>query len=142
MQISDFFGPIAGGILIGISASMLLLLKGRIFGVSGIVAGILNPKKGETAWRIGALAGLLTAGLALSFLAPETLVGDTSGSTLRWIVAGLLVGLGTQLGSGCTSGHGVCGISRLSPRSIVSTLTFMGVGMAMVAIIRAVGGSL
>jgi uncharacterized membrane protein YedE/YeeE len=142
MQLTNLVEPLIGGVLIGISASMLLLLKGRVFGVSGIVNGVLAPKKGDTAWRVAALAGLFAAGLIFLFVAPEMLVGKTSDSVARYVIAGLLVGFGTQLGSGCTSGHGVCGISRMSPRSIVSTLTFIGVGILIVAIIRSVGGSL
>jgi uncharacterized membrane protein YedE/YeeE len=133
MQIIEQFGsPFVGGILIGLSASMLLLLKGRVFGVSGIVAGALYPKKGDTAWRVAALAGLVAAGLLSSFLEPELLVGSTTGAFGRYILAGLLVGFGTQLGSGCTSGHGVCGMSRMSPRSLVATITFISVGILVV----------
>ena len=143
MQIIEQFGsPFVGGILIGLSASMLLLLKGRVFGVSGIVAGALYPKKGDTAWRVAALAGLVAAGLLSSFLEPELLVGSTTGAFGRYILAGLLVGFGTQLGSGCTSGHGVCGMSRMSPRSLVATITFISVGILVVAMIRSVGGAL
>ena len=140
MDVANLLHPLLGGVLIGIAASLLLLLTGRIFGVSGIIAGILKPKAGDNAWRVAAVAGLLTAGLIIHVSAPEMLVGETSGGAVRWILAGLLVGFGTQMGSGCTSGHGVCGISRFSPRSILSTLTFMGVGIAMVAIIRSAGG--
>ena len=143
MNLLDQFGPpLLGGILIGLSASLLLLLMGRVFGVSGILAGALVPKKGDTAWRVSALMGLLVAGILIYAVAPSLLVGVTSGSTVRYILAGLLVGFGTQLGSGCTSGHGVCGISRMSPRSIVATLIFMLVGMLTVALIRSVGGTL
>lgn len=143
MYLLDQFGaPLLGGTLIGISASLLLLLKGRVFGVSGILAGVLIPRKGDTAWRAAALLGLLVAGMLIQRVAPSLLVGTTSGSSLRYILAGLLVGFGTQLGSGCTSGHGVCGISRMSPRSLVATLTFMLVGMLIVAVIRSVGGAL
>jgi uncharacterized membrane protein YedE/YeeE len=142
MSLENLGGPLLGGVLIGLSASLLLLLKGRVFGVSGILAGVLSPKRGETAWRIAALAGLLVAGALFQIVSPELLVGETNGSASRYIIAGLLVGFGTQLGSGCTSGHGVCGISRLSPRSIVATVTFILVGMMMVALIRSVGGAL
>jgi uncharacterized protein len=143
MNLMEQFGaPFLGGTLIGVSASLLLLLKGRVFGVSGILAGVLSPKKGDIAWRAASLVGLFAAGILIQVLAPHLLVGATPGSALRYILAGLLVGFGTQLGSGCTSGHGVCGISRMSPRSIVATLTFMLVGMMMVAVIRSVGGAL
>lgn len=142
MHIEQLFAPFLGGILIGLSASLLLLLKGRIFGVSGILAGVLSPQKGEFAWRAAAILGLLVAG-ALTYVAfPDWLVGETHGSAARYALAGLMVGFGTQLGSGCTSGHGVCGISRMSPRSIVATATFILAGMVIVAAIRLVGGAL
>ncbi len=139
MDFNQFTMPLLGGVLIGISTSLLLLLKGRIFGVSGILAGVLIPKKGDTAWRSGVLVGLLIAGAILTFVYPSTLEMPAEGGVLRYVLAGLLVGFGTQLGSGCTSGHGVCGISRLSPRSILATGTFMVSGMAMVAVLRALG---
>ncbi|MCX6118069.1 MAG: YeeE/YedE family protein [Proteobacteria bacterium] len=142
MSIENLTYPLIGGILIGFSASMLLLLKGRIFGVSGLVGGVLSPKTGDTAWRVAALAGLVFAGAILSIVNPDALPSDSSSSPFRYVIAGLLVGFGTQLGSGCTSGHGICGMSRMSPRSIVATLTFIGAGMLIVAIIRSVGGSL
>ncbi len=142
MSIENLTYPLIGGILIGLSASMLLLLKGRIFGVSGLVGGVLSPKTGDTAWRVAALAGLVFAGAILLIVNPDALPSGSSSSPFRYVIAGLLVGFGTQLGSGCTSGHGICGMSRMSPRSIVATLTFIGAGMLIVAIIRSVGGSL
>jgi uncharacterized membrane protein YedE/YeeE len=142
MNVDQFVLPLLGGVLIGLSASLLLVLKGRIFGVSGILAGVLLPKKGDTAWRVGALAGLIVAGIILRLFWPESIAVVGHGPYLQYIAAGLLVGFGTQLGSGCTSGHGVCGISRLSPRSIAATFTFMASGMIVVALIRAAGGLL
>jgi len=139
VNIDPFTMPLAGGVLIGLSASLLLLLKGRVFGVSGILAGALVPKAGDTAWRVAALVGLVSAGFLLLLVRPQSLAIVTDGSYGRYIGAGLLVGFGTQLGSGCTSGHGVCGISRLSPRSIAATFTFVGAGMLMVALMRAMG---
>ena len=139
MNVDQFFLPLVGGVLIGLSASLLLLLKGRIFGVSGILAGVLIPKPGDTAWRMGALGGLVTAGILLLIVFPKSMAVVGVGSPWRYIAAGLLVGFGTQLGSGCTSGHGVCGISRLSPRSITATITFIAAGMMMVALMRAIG---
>ena len=139
MNIDQFFLPLVGGVLIGLSASLLLLLKGRIFGVSGILAGVLIPRSGDTAWRVAALGGLVTAGILLMMVYPESMAVVNVGSNWRYVGAGLLVGFGTQLGSGCTSGHGVCGISRLSPRSMAATLTFIAAGMMMVAFMRAIG---
>jgi uncharacterized membrane protein YedE/YeeE len=139
MNLSEYASPLIGGILIGVSSSLLLLLKGRVFGVSGIVAGVLIPKPGDTAWRAAAVVGLLTAGIFLSFVLPESLAVTADASILQYVIAGLLVGYGTQLGSGCTSGHGVCGISRLSPRSILATLSFMTAGILTVALMRLLG---
>ena len=132
---------ILGGGLIGIAASLLLLLKGRIFGVSGILAGVLFPSRGDFAWKVGAILGLIASGFLFMAIQPEMLVGSVDGSWTRYLLAGLLVGFGTTLGSGCTSGHGVCGISRMSPRSFVATVTFILSGIMIVAIIRSAGGT-
>jgi uncharacterized membrane protein YedE/YeeE len=140
MSVEPFIKPIVGGALIGLSASLLLLFQGRVFGISGVVSGILFPKKGDTAWRICVILGFLIAGLVFKFTSPDSLAGETASSWSRYVLAGLLVGIGTQLGSGCTSGHGVCGISRLSPRSIVATVTFMATGILTVWILRWMGG--
>lgn len=128
-------GSIAGGVLIGLAVALLLLAKGRIAGVSGIVGGLLSPQRGNVAWRLAFIAGLLAAPLMYGLFAvlPESRI-DAGWPLL--LVAGLLVGFGTRLGSGCTSGHGVCGMSRLSPRSILATLTFMGFGFATVYVMR------
>src|ERR1700742_116185 len=105
-----------GGALIGASASLLLYLSGRIAGISGIVAGLLRPRAGETAWRAAFVLGLFAGGAIVRAYAPQSF--ETTPVTVPWIIAsGLLVGFGTRLGGGCTSGHGVCGISRLSKRS-------------------------
>jgi len=125
-----------GGILIGLSASAMLLLDGKIAGISGILAGVIRPVKGDTLWRICFLAGLWTGGLLLRVL----LAGAFDFGIIRpfpmLIIAGLLVGFGTRLGSGCTSGHGVCGISRLSMRSIVATATFIFTGALVVYLLN------
>lgn len=121
-----------GGILIGGSAALLVLLNGRIAGISGILGGLLVPRRSEIAWRIAFVAGLLAA--AMVFLPPSSPRIEAGPGTLA--IAGLLVGLGTCFGSGCTSGHGVCGLSRLSPRSLVATLAFMLAGFATVFIVR------
>ncbi len=126
---------LAGGALIGLASGALLVFNGRIAGISGIVGGLLAPR-GDALWRAAFIAGLLGAGLALGLLMPQAFPTQLTASSPLLIVAGLLVGVGTRLGSGCTSGHGVCGISRLSARSIVATLIFMGFGMITVALMR------
>jgi uncharacterized membrane protein YedE/YeeE len=125
------FTPIAsliGGMLIGLSASMLMLLNGRIAGISGIVAGALRPDREEWGWRICFIAGLVGAGAIARIISPASLAIGISRPLWIFLFAGFLVGLGTRLGSGCTSGHGVCGLSRGSMRSFAATLTFMAAG--------------
>lgn len=129
-----------GGILIGASTSILLALNGRVTGISGIVAGLLSPQKGETQWRWFLLLGLLMGGIILLLLRPESFSAPEGTPYWRLTLAGLLVGFGTLLGNGCTSGHGVCGISRLSARSIVATLAFIGAGVLTVYFVRYFGG--
>ena len=140
------FTPIAslcGGIFIGLSASLLLLSDGKIAGISGIVGGLLSPVKHDTAWRVLFLVGLVTGGLLLQLFSPGVFAIGISRSTGALIVAGLCVGFGTRLGTGCTSGHGVCGISRFSPRSLISTITFIATGAITVYIINhLLGGTL
>jgi uncharacterized protein len=137
------FTPIAstlGGALIGLSASILLLFNGRVAGISGIFAGLLSPQRGDTGWRLAFVGGLLVGGVAL-FLAAPTLFAVTYDRTLPMIaIAGVLVGVGVRLGSGCTSGHGVCGLSRLSPRSLVATVTFIFTGAVTVYLVNALSG--
>ena len=127
------FTPIpslVGGALIGISASAMLLLNGRVAGISGILGGALKPAPGDVAWRLMFLGGLLLGAVVLAIVHPRAVAAAATGVPLPVVVlAGLLVGIGTQLGSGCTSGHGVCGISRGSMRSVVATLTFMLTGV-------------
>jgi hypothetical protein len=133
------FTPIAsliGGALIGLSTSTLLLFNGRIAGISGIFGGLLLPKKGDVAWRASFLAGLLAAGLVLATLYPAAFPKEALRPLGLIALAGLLVGFGTRLGNGCTSGHGVCGISRLSARSTVATLSFMAAGAVTVFVTR------
>lgn len=126
---------LAGGVLIGLATAMFLLLNGRIAGISGILGGLLRPTKGDVGWRIAFIAGLIFSPIAFSVAAPLPAVQiDADAASL--IMAGLLVGIGTRYGSGCTSGHGVCGISRLSPRSMVATALFMLAGFVTVFITR------
>lgn len=126
---------LAGGILLGLASALFILVNGRILGISGIVGGLLRPAPGDSGWRLSFIAGLLVAPLLFALLAaPMPVRIDAGWSTL--ILAGLLVGAGTRYGAGCTSGHGVCGLSRLSPRSLLATLMFMGAGFATVYIVR------
>lgn len=126
---------LAGGLLIGLAAAAFVLVNGRIAGISGILGGLLRPVPGDVAWRIAFLAGLVAAPLAYAVVAPLPAVRiDAGAGTLA--AAGLLVGLGTRYGSGCTSGHGVCGLARLSPRSLVATVSFMAAGFATVFVLR------
>jgi uncharacterized membrane protein YedE/YeeE len=124
-----------GGALIGLASVAFVLALGRIAGISGIVAGLLRPVAGDRGWRVAFVAGVLGAPLAYGLWAPlPALRIEASLPTL--VIAGLLVGFGTRLGSGCTSGHGVCGLSRRSPRSLVATLAFMGAGFLTVFVVR------
>jgi hypothetical protein len=126
---------LAGGVLIGAAAAMLWLLNGKIAGISGVLGGLLRPSTGDIGWRVAFIAGLVAAPLLYQLAAPLTPV-QIDADTGLLIVAGLLVGLGTRYGSGCTSGHGVCGLSRLSPRSMVATAAFMAAGFAVVFVVR------
>jgi uncharacterized protein len=126
---------LAGGVMLGTASALFILLSGRLLGISGIMGGLLSPRAGDSSWRISFLAGLLVAPTVWSlFAAPHEFRIEASGSVL--LAAGLLVGWGTRYGSGCTSGHGVCGLSRLSPRSLAATLAFMLAGFATVFVVR------
>ncbi len=130
-----------GGALIGASASAMLLVEGRVAGISGIVGGLFSPKAGDIGWRVAFLAGLGLAGLGATLLAPALVAVETDRTPVMLVAAGLLVGVGTRIGNGCTSGHGVCGLSRMSPRSLASVITFMTVGaLVAVAVGRLMGG--
>lgn len=126
---------LAGGMLIGAAAALLVLLSGRIAGISGIVGGLIEVRRGDIAWRLAFVAGLLVAPGAM-VLVGRPLAPRIDAGMVLLLVAGLLVGLGTRYGSGCTSGHGVCGLSRLSPRSLVATGAFMAAGVATVFVTR------
>lgn len=126
---------LAGGVLIGLAAAVFVIFNGRIAGISGILGGLIKPRRGDIGWRVAFIAGLVIAPViyALLWKLPEVQI-EADSTTL--IIAGLIVGLGTRYGSGCTSGHGVCGISRLSPRSIIATLVFMAAGFITVFLVR------
>jgi hypothetical protein len=124
-----------GGLLIGLAASGFVLVNGRIAGISGILGGLLGAKPGDTSWRIAFIGGLILAPLTYQLFAALPPARIDAGWPVL-VLAGLLTGSGTRYGSGCTSGHGVCGLSRLSPRSLVATLTFMGAGFVTVFVVR------
>lgn len=133
------WAALAGGAIIGAAAAMFVLLNGRIAGISGIVGGLLRPAGGDVAWRLAFVAGLVAAPTAYALFArlPTPQIDASYGAL---VVAGLLVGVGTRYASGCTSGHGVCGLSRLSPRSIVATALFMAAGFVTVFLMRHLPG--
>lgn len=129
------WSALAGGLLIGVAVAMFLLFNGRIAGVSGILGGLLKPARGDIAWRAAFVLGLIASPALYALFAsrPGLQIAASNGAL---ILAGLLVGVGTRYGSGCTSGHGVCGLSRFSVRSLVATLSFMAAGFATVFVIR------
>lgn len=133
---------ILGGSLIGLSVSMMLFFNGKVTGISGILGNVLNPSTPDKKWRLTFIAGLLSGGLILRLWKDEVFTIATSSLPMDYLIAGFLVGVGTLLGSGCTSGHGVCGISRLSSRSIVATMTFILAGVVSVIIFRLLRGEL
>jgi len=132
------FASLAGGIILGVASAIFILVNGRILGISGILGGLLPPKAGDTTWRVFFLLGMLAAPTVFHAVVPVQYITAPRIDASGWMViaAGLLVGIGTRYASGCTSGHGVCGLSRLSPRSLVATLTFMGAGFVMVYVLR------
>lgn len=129
------WSALVGGLLIGTAAGMFVLLNGRIAGISGVLGGLLRPVRADIGWRAAFVLGLVGAPLVYALFAsvPKLQIDADNGML---ILAGLLVGVGTRYGAGCTSGHGVCGLSRLSPRSLVATLVFMGAGFATVWVLR------
>ena len=128
--------PLTGGILIGIAASMMLLFSGRIAGVSGIFGGMIFQQGKERAWRLSFITGLIAGGILLYTINTEFFENSSGRGLLAVNIAGLLVGIGTRIGGGCTSGHGVCSIGRLSVRSIVATVTFVFAGMITVVLVK------
>lgn len=130
-------GPaLAGGIILGIAAALYVLINGRILGISGISGGLIGPKRTDWLWRASFVLGLLSAPLWGKYVFQMNTTTVIDADYLTLIIAGLLVGFGARYGSGCTSGHGICGLSRLSPRSLLATLTFMGCGFLVVFLIR------
>jgi len=129
-----------GGILLGAAAALYVILHGRILGISGIVSGLLSPKEGDIDWRLSLILGILSAPFLASIFFDIHTITVIDADWFALILAGVLVGFGANYGSGCTSGHGVCGLSRLSPRSLVATLSFMSAGFLIVFVIRHVLG--
>lgn len=136
---NEFLLPLLGGVLIGLAVTIMLLFNGRVVGISGIIAGLIKPQQQDTLWRFNFVLGLVIGGLILNFSWPSVFQNTIVASNTQIFIAGLLVGFGTLLGNGCTSGHGVCGISRLSPRSLIATFVFMFTGIVAVFIFRKFG---
>ncbi len=132
------WASLTGGILLGVASAMFILLNGRILGISGILGGLLPPKLSDSVWRVAFLLGMFCAPLVFNTLAPAGFATTPriDATELTVIAAGLLVGIGTRYAGGCTSGHGVCGLSRMSPRSLLATLSFMGAGFVTVYVVR------
>ena len=132
------WASVGGGVLLGIASALFVLLNGRILGISGIVGGLLAPRMGDIGWRLAFLLGMGAAPFVFAAVMPPELLPVVRIDASEPVVAlaGVLVGIGTRYGSGCTSGHGVCGLSRLSPRSLVATLSFMAAGFAIVYLLR------
>ena len=129
------WASLAGGVVAGLAVALFILLNGRVLGVSGVLGGLASPRKGDLGWRVAFVAGLLAAPTLWRLFA-ELPAARIDNSMAALVVAGLLVGWGTRHASGCTSGHGVCGLARLSLRSLVATLTFIAAGAAMVFLVR------
>lgn len=129
-----------GGAIIGVAVSLMLVCNGRVTGICGILSGVLRPVKGDVLWRSAFLLGLVSGGVVLKIFRPDVFVLSNKVQLLDYALAGLLVGFGTVMGSGCTSGHGVCGISRFSMRSIVATMTFIAFGILSMVLFKMVRG--
>lgn len=139
-MIMQFADEIAGGALIGLASSMFLLWNGRVAGISGVYGGLLLNREGDRSWRLLFVFGLVFAGLVTLLLAPAQVAPTAARSTPMIVLAGFLVGVGVRMGSGCTSGHGVCGISRMSRRSLAATLAFMATGMTTATLLQLAAG--
>jgi uncharacterized membrane protein YedE/YeeE len=125
-----------GGVILGIAAALYVLLHGRILGISGIVSGLLHPKVSDSAWRVCLVLGLISSPFLAALFFGIFPIVEIDADWFAIVIAGLLVGFGAQYGSGCTSGHGICGLSRLSPRSLVATVSFMTAGFLTVFVLR------
>ncbi|MEZ4320481.1 MAG: YeeE/YedE thiosulfate transporter family protein [Myxococcota bacterium] len=136
MDASSALSAIAGGGLIGLSAALLLLTTGRIAGISGIYGGLLCARARDIGWRVAFVAGLAVAGVAFAVFVPDAIEPSSQRSTMATAIAGVLVGFGVRMGSGCTSGHGVCGVGRLSRRSLVATAVFLCTGMVTASVLQ------
>jgi len=132
------WSALTGGIVLGIASALFILINGRILGISGILGGLLPPKLGDASWRVAFLLGMFAAPTVFHAVVPAEYITAPRIEATEWmiVVAGLLVGVGTRYASGCTSGHGVCGLSRLSPRSLVATASFMSAGFVTVYVVR------
>lgn len=133
---NTWMSALAGGVLIGVAATLLLWLTGRIAGISGILGGVVMPRSGDVAWRAAFLLGLIGAGAAWLWWVPGAFTPRQGFPPLLLVIAGVLVGFGTRMGNGCTSGHGVCGLGRLSPRSLAAVLTFMVTAIVTTYVVR------
>lgn len=142
MDMTSIQGPLTGGAMIGMAAAGLLLLTGKTAGVSGALYGVVTGERGEFPWQFAFVLGLVLGGVMLGQFIPQALPASAGSSLPLLGLGGLLVGFGARLGGGCTSGHGVCGMGRLSRRSVVATCSFMAVAMATVFLVRISGGSL
>jgi uncharacterized membrane protein YedE/YeeE len=141
MAAFDLISALLGGVLIGVASSLLMLLAGRIAGISGILGGSLTLATADKSWRLAFISGLIAAPVLGGLMGHPLPTPQMPSNWLLIVGAGLLVGFGARLGGGCTSGHGVCGIARLSQRSIVATVVFMASAIVVVAIVRhAIGG--
>lgn len=136
---NEYLLPLLGGLLIGLAVTIMLLFNGRVVGISGIIAGLIKPQKNDTFWRLNFVLGMLIGGLLLNLTWPTVFQNALETSNVQLIIAGIFVGFGTLLGNGCTSGHGVCGISRFSPRSLIATVIFMSTGILIVYFVRKLG---
>ncbi|ABV94252.1 conserved hypothetical protein [Dinoroseobacter shibae DFL 12 = DSM 16493] len=131
------WASLSGGVLIGVAATLLMLVLGRVMGATGVLAGLVQPSSGQDfAWRAALLAGMVTGPAVVWLITGQMPAVQVPVSTVALVIGGLIVGIGVTFGSGCTSGHGVCGMARLSPRSIVATLTFMAATFATVFVVR------